>query len=70
MRQKDCFRILNERGPHDQKWPTLGFSMEGVRHKSYNDVKPFSEVIKIETEFLTSKCVEKGYPIFFQKHQI
>ena len=28
------------------------------------DVKPFSEVMKIETEFLTSKCVEQGYPIF------
>ena len=24
---------------------------------SHYDVKPFSEVIKIETEFLTSKCV-------------
>ena len=26
--------------------------------RSDNDVKPFSEVIKIETELLTSKCVE------------
>ena len=34
-----------------------------------NDVKPFSEVIKTETKFLTSECVEKWYPIFF-KHQI
>ena len=33
---------------------------------NHNDVKPFSEVIKIETEFLTSECVEKGYPIFFR----
>ena len=32
---------------------------------NHNDVKPFCEVIKIETKFLTSKCVEKGYPIFF-----
>ena len=32
---------------------------------NHNDVKPFSEVIKIETEFLTSECVEKGYPFFF-----
>ena len=30
-----------------------------------NDVKPFSEVIKIETEFLTSKWAEQGYPAFF-----
>ena len=35
-----------------------------------NDVKPFGEVIKIETEFLTSKCVEQRYPIFFQKCQV
>ena len=35
--------------------------------KNYNDVKPFSEVIKIETELLTSKCVEQGYPIFFSE---
>ena len=33
---------------------------------NYNDVKPFSEVIKIETEFLTSKCVEQGCSIFFK----
>ena len=33
---------------------------------NHNDVKPFSEVIKIQTEFLTSECVEKGYPIFYR----
>ena len=33
---------------------------------NHNDVKLFSKVIKIETEFLTSECVEKGYPIFFR----
>ena len=33
---------------------------------NHNDVKPFSEVIQIETEFLTSECVEKRYPIFFR----
>ena len=33
---------------------------------NHNDVKPCSEVIKIETEFLTSECVEKRYPIFFK----
>ena len=33
---------------------------------SDNDVKPFSEVIKIETEFLTSECIEKGYSSFFR----
>ena len=32
---------------------------------NHNDVKPFSKVIKVETEFLTSKCVEKGYPVCF-----
>ena len=32
---------------------------------NHNDVKPFSEVTKIETEFLTSDCVEKGVPNFF-----
>ena len=31
-----------------------------------NDVKPFGEVIKLEIEFSTSKCVEQGYPIFFR----
>ena len=36
---------------------------------NHNDVKPFSEVIKIETEFLTTGC-GAGVPIFFQKYQI
>ena len=38
---------------------------------SHDDVKPFSKVLKIETEFLTLKCVEKGYslglPNFFSE---
>ena len=35
---------------------------------NHNDFKPFSEVIKIETEFLKLKCVKKGYTqFFFQK---
>ena len=33
----------------------------------HNDVKPFCEVIKIETELLTSKCAEQGYPILFSE---
>ena len=32
-----------------------------------NDDKLFREVIKIETEFLTSKCVEQEYPIVFSE---
>ena len=32
-----------------------------------NDGKPFSEVIKIEKDFLTFKCVEQGYPISFSE---
>ena len=36
---------------------------EFVMNRNRNDVKPFSEVFKIETDFLTSKCVglEEGY---------
>ena len=33
---------------------------------NHNDVKPFGEVIKIETEFLTSECVEKGTQFFLE----
>ena len=33
----------------------------------HNDVKPFSEVIITEPEFLTSKCGEQGYPILFSE---
>ena len=35
-----------------------------------NDVKPFCEVIKIETEFLTSIVCGAGVFNFFQKYQI
>ena len=34
---------------------------------SHNDVKPFCVVIKIETEFLTSKCVKQRCPVFFRR---
>ena len=37
MRQKDCLKILNERGPQTPEPEvafTLEFLMEGVRHKS------------------------------------
>ena len=34
MQQKDCLRILNEWGFHNQKWSTLEFLTEAVRHKS------------------------------------
>ena len=30
---------------------------------NHDDFNPFIKVIKIETEFLTLKCVEKGYSL-------
>ena len=41
--------------------------MKVICHKSYNDVKSFNKAIKIKTEYLTAKCVEQGYPIFFSE---
>ena len=36
--------------------------------RNHKDVKLFSEVIKIETELLTSKCVEQGTHFFFRSN--
>ena len=33
---------------------------------NHNDFKPFSEVIKIETEFSTSKCVKQEYLVLLK----
>ena len=38
-----------------------------IKHNDVDRLNLFGEINEIETEFLTSKCVEKGkaYPIFF-----
>ena len=68
MRQKDCLRVLNKWGPQNQKGPRLRRSFQLKEFViSHNDVKLFCVVIKIETEFLTSKCVKQGCPVFFRE---